>query len=219
MDEFWDLDISPLPERSYLYHLKPIGIGTPYVESLLSYVIRLAEAHCVTPHMLIINEVWPLLTQSGALETPVYHSYGAWRQRGEMLNGMSALAKDGVCALEKLTKRDNLHNLTMLTWANVLSNRRLLRDVQAWCPLCYEEWKKSSHRIYSPLLWSLKAVKMCLFHRKPLQERCPSPQCQKSLPTFVTDIRLGYCPYCHCWLGSTTVTDSSYTEPMTKEES
>lgn len=31
-----------------LYNLEPIGIGTPYVEGLTSYIVRLADAHCVT---------------------------------------------------------------------------------------------------------------------------------------------------------------------------
>lgn len=30
-----------IPERSYLYSLKPIGIGSPYCESIKSYLGRL----------------------------------------------------------------------------------------------------------------------------------------------------------------------------------
>jgi len=50
--EEWDVSIPPLPSRSRLYRLEPIGIGTPYVESLTGYIARLAETHCITPKSL-----------------------------------------------------------------------------------------------------------------------------------------------------------------------
>ncbi len=36
-----------LSTRSVLYNLEPVGIGTPYVESLSSYIARFAEKHNV----------------------------------------------------------------------------------------------------------------------------------------------------------------------------
>ena len=56
-----DLENPFIPSRSRLYHLEPIGIGTPLVESLTSYISRLAEAHCVSPKSLVINEILPVL--------------------------------------------------------------------------------------------------------------------------------------------------------------
>jgi len=46
--DFWTLSRSPLPRRSLLYSLEPIGVGTAFVESLSSYVARLAEAHSIS---------------------------------------------------------------------------------------------------------------------------------------------------------------------------
>src|SRR5262245_13996351 len=34
-----------LPARSQLYHLEPIGVGSPLVESLSGYIARLADAY------------------------------------------------------------------------------------------------------------------------------------------------------------------------------
>jgi len=45
--ECWDLTAPVVPPRSRFYPLKPIGIGTPLVESLTSYLLRRAEAHTV----------------------------------------------------------------------------------------------------------------------------------------------------------------------------
>src|SRR5688572_20379032 len=47
--EEWDMSTQLISPRSKLYRLEPIGVGTPYVESLSSYFRRLADAHCVSP--------------------------------------------------------------------------------------------------------------------------------------------------------------------------
>jgi hypothetical protein len=59
--EAWDVSIPPLPSHSRLYRLEPIGIGTPYVESLTGYIARLAEMHCVFPGVLMNKVVEPLV--------------------------------------------------------------------------------------------------------------------------------------------------------------
>ena len=57
----WELDLPPLPKRSRLYYLEPISISTAQVEGLISYVCRLAEAHCVSPGVLTQQEILPSL--------------------------------------------------------------------------------------------------------------------------------------------------------------
>ncbi|GMA63701.1 hypothetical protein GCM10025859_41410 [Alicyclobacillus fastidiosus] len=49
----------PTPPRSRLYNLPLIGNGTTYVESLRSYILRLAEAHGMSVLDLIRNEIQP----------------------------------------------------------------------------------------------------------------------------------------------------------------
>jgi hypothetical protein len=51
--EPWDLALEPLAERSWFYALPPIALGTPFVESLSGYVVRLAEAHAVSAGSLV----------------------------------------------------------------------------------------------------------------------------------------------------------------------
>ena len=53
----WDCRPPPLPPRSRLYALTPIGIGTPFVESLTGYVSRLADAHAVSVGDLLGREL------------------------------------------------------------------------------------------------------------------------------------------------------------------
>ena len=58
--ESWNLGSSAaLPQRTYLYHMRPLGIGSMLVESMTGYIARLAEAHDVSPAMLLNRELLP----------------------------------------------------------------------------------------------------------------------------------------------------------------
>jgi hypothetical protein len=61
--ELWNIAMPRLPARSRLYSLAPIGIGSPLVESVTSYLMRLAEAHAVSPGNLVRTEIFPRLAQ------------------------------------------------------------------------------------------------------------------------------------------------------------
>ncbi len=49
-----------MPPRSRLYCLAPLGMGTVEVESLTSYIQRLAWAYRVSSWVLVVQEVLPL---------------------------------------------------------------------------------------------------------------------------------------------------------------
>jgi hypothetical protein len=66
-----------------LYPLAPIGVGTPLVESLTSYLTRLAHAHGVTVKTLAAVEIASLVDKSAAaarakFSIDSYHLNG-WR--------------------------------------------------------------------------------------------------------------------------------------------
>jgi TniQ len=50
-----------MPPRSRLYHLAPLGVSTPDVESLTSFIMRLAEAHYVGVGVLFKQEIFQLI--------------------------------------------------------------------------------------------------------------------------------------------------------------
>jgi TniQ len=199
--EEWDMTIPPLPSRSRLYCLEPIGIGSPYTESLTSYIIRLAEEHHVSLKILVMQEILPLLVKSNLSdENP--HIHALWYRDALVLNGTSSYAKAWGDALARLTLWDNFFPLTMLVWRDVISRKGLRRPTQAWCPACYEEWREINSHVYNPLLWALKIVEVCPLHYIFLQTRCPYEDCRRLLPYFSPRARLGYCSYCMRWLGS-----------------
>lgn len=190
------LDLRPhsIPPRSILYQLPPIGIGTHNVESLTSYLTRLASSHTVTVGALLEYEVARLIDKKYSAASLQSIS----RLRGAV-NGTGSMTRDLVRALEQLTMQQDLHLLTMLSFGEIIPSRNLFRDVRSWCPHCYQEWHERGDILYEPLLWSLKPVKYCLTHQTALVDKCPN--CQQHNPPFSGKLQLGFCSRCHSWLG------------------
>ncbi len=59
----WDLKQPEILSRSHLHSLKPIGVGTQLVESLSSYISRLASSHTCSTGTLVMNQIVPLIFQ------------------------------------------------------------------------------------------------------------------------------------------------------------
>ena len=197
--EEWDVSIPPIPPRSRLYRLEPIGIATPYVESLTSYITRLAGEHCLTLKALVMGEIFP---SQGKVMTKLDHYRQVsqlWASDGPYLNGVSSIASSWVEMMQSLTLCDGLRFLTMLTWVEVTAGSTLVRQKKAWCPKCYNEWQQVHHPLYEPLLWALLSVKVCQRHRQHLVTRCQ--YCQAELRFLSQFARQGYCTRCTRWLG------------------
>lgn len=201
-DDLWDTQPPIVPNPSHLFHLEPIGLGTAYVESLTSYVARLAAAHNVPPGTLLAIEVKPLLRHDYAINSLNSLSIVSLYAQSSVkaLNGTQQGAKQLVKALEVLTLRQELQFLTLLPWAEVLPVRGLLKPFQAWCPDCYQQWQHHQQIIYSPLLWALQAVKICPEHQRSLESKCP--YCHQEFLPLWRDSRPGFCLKCGGWLGA-----------------
>lgn len=185
------LDITP---RSRLYGLEPIGLGTPYVESLTGYAARLAEEHSTTPYYLFSEEVAPLINKPGTISLRV--SFPGFAKAAD---GVGVIAADLVGVFEKLTLRQDLRLTTMLPWATVLSSKSLTREWRAWCPVCYAEQADSGNHVYDQLLWRLQTVTVCVKHNRQLEHKCPS--CGNRQLPLSPRIRPGFCARCRAWLG------------------
>ncbi|MGG6295175.1 TniQ family protein [Leptolyngbya sp. AN02str] len=203
---WWNLALHELPQHSRLNHQNPVGIGTPYVESLSSYIRRIARSHCLYPGTIIYDEIAPLSCRKSQQLNSVFNTLG------RAVNGLGATAKDFVQALETLTLRKDLHLLTLIPLAEVFHARKLSRLNQAWCPMCYEHWQSTNQEIYDPLLWTIEAVSICPIHYHPLVDTCP--HCKQSFYPLDGFSNPGYCPNCGQWLG----TISSYKEQELKAE-
>lgn len=191
-----------MPPRSSLYPLKPEGINTPFVESLISYVVRLAKAYYVSPKALVLQEIGPYLEKPIHPDASRIHSF--WSENAHTLNGMNTSTSNWVQRLEDLTLRKDLRLLTMMTWSEVISRIGMFHTTKAWCPICYEEWRQSGQEVYDPLVWSFRSVVICIRHHRYLSLRCPYENCRKTPPLLTSRSLPGHCPKCGGWLGSSS---------------
>ncbi len=198
--EEWNITPPILPSRSILYALEPCGTGTPWVESMTSYITRLAEAHGVLPGILMnkviapsLAELFPHRSQQSLLMTD--------GKRSTFLNAAWVRTADAIHTLEMLTRRTDLHVLTLWTWMGVIHTVGLMRSHRAWCPGCYEEWRTAGQIVYEPLLWALQEISICSHHHQRLQQSCPYQDCARLQPWLAWQSRPGYCAYCYRWLG------------------
>lgn len=188
-----------IPARSRLYCLAPIGKGTSSVESLTSYIQRLAWAYRVTPRTLVRLEIIPHLTEPHQLRASPLRLGSFGRGTSMSLNGTSEIAVDWSDTLGQLTMRFDLRHLTLHPWASGLPGFGFLRAHSAWCPACYQEWQEQAFPLYQPLVWMLQIMKICPRHKRWLEDHCPF--CQKHQSAIGASMHLGHCTQCARWLG------------------
>ena len=193
--EAWDAGASLLPPVTRLYHLPPIGLGTPMVESLTGYVVRLAEEHCVSAGVLYRKEIRALAAKGNIFTFRVTNNAG---YSTRTINGLGSPAADFVRAMETLTGRRDLSCLTLLAWRWVLCSYSLLRRCRAWCERCFYAWQEAKQPIYEPLLWALQAVTVCPYHRRLLRQACP--HCGRQIGPLDSRSRPDCCSRCGCSL-------------------
>src|SRR5436305_1836548 len=169
--EGWTEEQPIWPSHSRLYHLSPIGVSTPLVESLTSYIARLSAAHSVHPRSLLLVEVAPYLSALAHARTNELKRGAVSRllATSALWNGTTGSARNMVEGLTQLTERQDLHLLTLLPLAEVFSHRKLFRRSRAWCSRCFETWRLASLPVYEPLLWCLECVCICHIHEQRLQ--------------------------------------------------
>ncbi|GAB1540693.1 TniQ family protein [Scytonema sp. NUACC21] len=195
-----------IPQRSHLYPLPPLLLGTPLTESFTSYITRLAATHQVPTGVLLAQELAPKISRyqgpnPDSLSQVFFHIFfnqtGAW-------NGTGTMALEPLLVLQKLTKQPTLKYLTLMPWSKVLPTRNLLRKYKAWCPLCYSEWSQKGMPLYEPLIWCVSAVKICPIHQYPLMNYCPN--CGQNVYLLAWNTKSGFCCRCHSWLGTSCST-------------
>lgn len=183
-------------EPTFLYPLEPIGVGTPFVESLASYLTRLSAAHMLPPSAMLREVIVPYLPAklSRNFDNTIGHQ-GVITN----MNGIREEAETMVGILEQLTGRTNLARLTMLPFSNLLARYELQDMDNSWCPYCLEQQRAFGQPVHYHLLWSLRVAKFCPLHRSGLWQSCP--HCKSVQPIIGSRSVNGYCYKCQTWLG------------------
>ena len=158
-----------------LYGRAPIGVGTPLVESLSGYLGHLCEARCVAVTDVLDELVRPLVP--AGLIRPYENLSWFLHVDARRIDGVGVLPSAFVPALERLTGHRRLSVHTCLAWRELVSVAHggvLAQCAKRWCSSCLAQWADDGIEPWQPLLWRLRAVNRCPFHRVPLSERCAS---------------------------------------------
>lgn len=171
-----------------LFPLPLEGRGTSDIESLPSYLLRLAHLHAVPvarlidslPHERSVNSANKLL--SGSLGSLV-------RPNSTTRIVVDALAR--VCSEDSLALRAT--TLLPLELAMARSASSFASHLR-WCPLCLMEQMAESDTPYLKLAWQFLGIKACIHHRVSLQDQCPS--CDSAQRGWWRKVPLNVCDRC-----------------------
>ena len=209
----WDYDPARRPARSLLAGIAPVGIGTPLAEDLASYFARLSCEHTRAPSRLVRDVLAPSLGDGAGPESDAK----AWeeelarvtRHATGSLVGHAPVAATWADALAAATGHPDLRVLTLLSWADVLPRKGLLRAERAWCAACLELWSLRGLTVYAPLLWQVAPVTSCVEHQVRLTTACPA--CGETAGLLMAWTRVGYCR-CGEWLGRLWVHEDEFVD-------
>lgn len=180
--------------HSRLYSLHPIGVGTHKVESLTSYINRLAFAHHVSPLDLLKYELGPEVgTYYNNEKYPLGRRVKDWfTKEGRLMNSAGSIARMFANELSILTSQKSLHYLTLLPFGEAISCYGLTpNNTKYWCPICL----KSEHITSDHLIWQIKGVSVCPDHNVKLRNTCSN--CGSEQPIINRkEVTPGYCWDC-----------------------
>lgn len=183
-----DLTLPPLPERSTLIQLLPLGRGTAAVESLWSFLHRLAGAHSVRFIDLLQHVIGKHTSQLFGRTVNMRWS-GLWKHFAVSAAGAGTgvrLAR----VTAKLTGWDDLRDLTHAFAASTTGLAVHSRGHQVWCPHCLA----TDSEPYERLLWTFAGVTHCDQHKAPLQRHCHA--CHKPQQQFSGKSDILLCVHC-----------------------
>lgn len=177
----------PSNPRSTLHALPPTGTGTSQVESLLSYLCRLAVSHSVSLSSLSRR----IATMAGHVFSEKYDWHLA------SINGIGEAAHNWSAALSALTGVRQLDRLTLLPWRGVVAQTGLAATSSRWCPACLQEDLATTGVPYFRLAWDIGAVSVCVRHRMKLVNACPG--CGRTTARHNSAYVIpGWCAHAHC---------------------
>lgn len=153
--------------RTVLAPLHLHGLGTPLVESLMSYFCRLADVHQVTPKQL----AKVLFNDSAYLSIDDAPELKSIDLNPRIFCTHSARTAVVVERLERLTGANHLACGTLLRLRGVLSRNQTGSCVKRrrWCPLCYAQ---RDDAVVEPLAWCITQITTCPLHDARLVDHC-----------------------------------------------
>lgn len=180
----------------HLYYVEPMGLGSPEIEALSSYMIRLSIAHCATLGLLLSHlssselsegEKWRRSVCS--LRTATYIRPNATNEKLVALLGAASTVP-----------KSALRSMTFLSLYGVLKrSMNEFAENPRWCRCCLRDWKDNFQTPYFKLVWQLKEIETCPLHRCKLTATCA--QCGSFQDSCDMWSAIDTCCHCGAFLG------------------
>lgn len=165
--------------------------GSPEApEGLLSWIVGLAEAHCVGPRALLKH----LLSDSDQYQD-IWRGSTFFERDCGTTNGLGAYARMMTHLLAQALPPEAPH-MTLLGLSHLLprNGEGLIAKNPRWCPQCLCAQARLSQRPHFPLVWSFEYYRVCHFHYAAMQEHCPAcGNTQSYLPCYPSLLHCGTC--------------------------
>lgn len=211
------------PERrtTLLYGIKPRGLRTPDVESLHSYLLRLAFAHRLPPSKLVnmtlaaapeVNACLDPSPRQEAITREVLRYGWGWgwgwdKHHGKSLIGVSPGAANWAKALSEATGEAGLQRCTLRGLMMFITDTGLLTDEPRICVDCLADDIRDGGMPYERLSWRMSNVSCCPRHRRPLiPAKCGRPA-SEALDPYLRVKHPGVCSGCGS-IGFRCITDA-----------
>lgn len=194
---------------AWMFPLEIRGLGTPDVESMGSYIHRLADAHEISVRRML----------SHCFD---YYSRGIERPRLRYFVGVAkgslavyvrpnATTAYMVHVLERAVGTKLIRGTTFISLLEPLGGARAANGVfshwMRWCPVCFAEFESAGDCGYFKLAWTVESVRNCPAHRVPLAEKCP--KCSSKQGYYARKREVIRCEKCGASLGWYPVVNSS----------
>ena len=179
-----------------LFRVEIAGAGTPFVQTLTSYLCAVASAHNRSPTAML----GILGRHAGvSLDTMAGHLAGT---DGSIVNGYGTLQRQVLTALSRASGRSDLIQMCLGQFTPVFAPKggRAVKVNRHWCSRCYVEMRLKGVDAYDFLLVQLVELKICPDHLVELQCQCGS--CGAHQLTLPTNCKLDICGECGAWLGA-----------------
>lgn len=178
-----------MPNR--LFPIAVCGSGTAEVESLPSYVHRLAFKHGI-----FVGELLRFVVRQAGGDAAYQGHITVLPRRINVHDILrsNALANSLVAILEHMTRQCLQGTTVSLFNGPLTTSRGELHKGFRWCPECLAEMELMGEESYFKLIWQFRAVLACPIHRSPLLQVCEHCGCDQT--SYVKRRPLGLCQDC-----------------------
>lgn len=170
-----------------LLPIEPIFDTDGEIEALSSYIVRVAEAHWVSPVQLLY-----CLRQSFSKDKT---------GKVQIASNFDIFSKASVELIDNMKFASSINfdfrNLTLNSWHDIYPSAKghgITSHNLRWCNLCHAECEKNQQPIYNKLAWSLQPVEACVIHCAILSDQCAV--CTTKQKYITPNSFVGFCHHC-----------------------